>query len=237
MERGDARQVLLGGAQPGLIAPHEDVRAPVHEDDRIDLVPLDQRPVGGTQRLYADAGEGVDGAGVAMQGEPLGQRALGEVRLVDGRPWLADTGYGASGILEPVPLKEGVHVRQGAWTYGIGLENEGIHVLRTLRPEGWADLYAFAPQTLYPGDFTVMNHYSSTHPHSRFIGQIVVQQPGPEVRHTLVRDELTTSRADGTHEQRTVPAGELTDVLEGIFGIELDAEDSAALVRVHSAGR
>ncbi|MCX4819823.1 arylamine N-acetyltransferase [Streptomyces sp. NBC_01142] len=165
---------------------------------------------------------------------PVTHAAL--VVTVDGQPWLADTGFGALGILEPMPLRDGVEVRQGAWTYGIALEDEGIHVLRTLGEEGWADLYAFAPQTLFPGDFTVMNHYSSSHPQSKFVGQVVVQRPGPEVRRTLVRSELTVSRADGTNEHRTVSAGELAEVLEGVFGIELDAADSAALVRMHSAG-
>ncbi|MFF8277033.1 arylamine N-acetyltransferase [Streptomyces lateritius] len=183
--------------------------------------------------------------GFQVAGRGARNRTRGDVLLpvthallivtVDGRPWLADTGFGQQGPLEPVPLREGVRVEQGGWTFGIGVEDEGIHVLRSLRPEGWKDLYAFSPQTLCPGDFTVMNHYSSSHPRSSFVGKVVAQQPGAGVRRALIRDLLTTVRADGTVEERTVGPGELIQTLSEVFGIELDAEESAALVRVHSA--
>ena len=154
----------------------------------------------------------------------------------EGEQWLVDAGFGAQGVLEPVPLRAGVRVEQDGWTFGIGRDDEGISVLRSLRPEGWKDLYAFAPQTLYPADFTVMNHYSSTHPLSRFVGQVVAQRHLPGERVTLVRDELTIVRTDGSRDQRTVSVGDLPDVLHSLFGIELSREDSAELVRVYSTG-
>ncbi|MGW8604261.1 arylamine N-acetyltransferase family protein [Streptomyces sp. NPDC055893] len=110
------------------------------------------------------------------------------VVAVEGEQWLADVGFGWQGPLEPVPLRDGARVDQSGWTFGIVVEDEGIHVLRSLRPQGWADLYAFSPQTLYPGDFTVMNHYSSSHPQSRFLGQVVARggrAPGAGTRQAV----------------------------------------------------
>ncbi|MER5205795.1 arylamine N-acetyltransferase [Streptomyces sp. NPDC002825] len=158
------------------------------------------------------------------------------VVTVDGEQWLADVGFGWQGPLEPVPLRDGARVEQGGWTFGIGVEDEGIHVLRSLRPEGWTDLYAFSPQALYPGDFTVMNHYSSSHPQSRFLGQVVAQRPGADVRKALVRERLSMTRTDGSAEERTVGVAELAATLEAEFGIELDDEERAGLERVHAAG-
>ncbi|MFB6624907.1 arylamine N-acetyltransferase [Streptomyces sp. NPDC056374] len=159
------------------------------------------------------------------------------VVAVEGEQWLADVGFGWQGPLEPVPLRDGARVEQSGWTFGIVVEDEGIHVLRSLRPQGWADLYAFSPQTLYPGDFTVMNHYSSSHPQSRFLGQVVAQWPGEDERRALVRDRLSTVRTDGVVvEERVVPVGELIATLEGRFGIELDDEERAGLERMHPAG-
>ncbi|MFE7584509.1 arylamine N-acetyltransferase [Streptomyces gardneri] len=155
---------------------------------------------------------------------------------VEGEQWLADAGFGWQGPLEPVPLRDGARVEQGGWTFGIGTEDEGIHVLRSLRPHGWTDLYAFSPQTLYPGDFTVMNHFSSSHPESRFLGQVVAQQPGAEVRRALVRQTLTTMGTDGATEERVVTVDELAATLETDFGIEIDDEERAGLERVHAAG-
>ncbi|MFF7778846.1 arylamine N-acetyltransferase [Streptomyces tanashiensis] len=155
---------------------------------------------------------------------------------IDGEQWLADVGFGWQGVLEPVPLRAGARVEQSGWTFGIGVEDEGIHVLHALRPEGWTDLYAFSPQTLYPGDFTVMNHYSSSHPQSRFLGQVVAQRPGADVRRALVRETLSSVRADGSAEERIVRTAELAATLETEFGIELDSEERAGLERLHAAG-
>ncbi|WP_435973672.1 arylamine N-acetyltransferase family protein [Streptomyces sp. Qhu_M48] len=158
------------------------------------------------------------------------------VVTLGGEQWLADVGFGWQGPLEPVPLRDGACVEQGGWTFGIGVEAEGIHVLRSLRPQGWTDLYAFAPQTLYPGDFAVMNHYSSSHPDSRFLGQVVAQRPGADVRRALVRETLSMVRTDGTTEERTLLVDELIAMLESEFGIELDEGERAALERMHPAG-
>ncbi|MFD3334002.1 arylamine N-acetyltransferase [Streptomyces sp. NPDC058700] len=158
------------------------------------------------------------------------------VVTIEGEEWLADVGFGWQGPLEPVPLHDGARGQQGGWTFAIGAEDEGIHVLRSLRPQGWTDLYAFAPQTLYPGDFVVMNHYSSSHPQSRFLGQVVAQRPGTEVRRALVRETLSVMRTDGFTEERIVGAAELVATLETEFGIELDDEERAGVERIHPAG-
>ncbi|MFD3995293.1 arylamine N-acetyltransferase [Streptomyces sp. NPDC058583] len=158
------------------------------------------------------------------------------VVAIEGEQWLADVGFGWQGPLEPVPLRDGARVEQSGWTFGMAVEDEGIHVLRSLRPQGWTDLYAFAPQTLYPGDFTVMNHYSSSHPQSRFLGQVVAQWPGADERRALVRDTLSTMRTDGFVEERAVPVNELIATLESLFGIELDDEERTGLQRMHPAG-
>ena len=158
------------------------------------------------------------------------------VVTIEGEQWLADVGFGWQGPLEPVPLRDGVRVEQSGWTFGMVVEDEGIRVLRSLRPQGWTDLYAFSPQTLYPGDFTVMNHYSSSHPQSRFLGQVVAQWPGADERRALVRDTLTTVRTDGVVEERVVPVDELIATLESRFGIELDDGERTGLERMHPAG-
>ncbi|MFF2567186.1 arylamine N-acetyltransferase [Streptomyces sp. NPDC058084] len=156
------------------------------------------------------------------------------VVTVDGEQWLADAGFGWQGPLEPVPLTDGARVEQDGWVFGVGREAEGVHVLRTLRPEGWTDLYSFAPHALYPVDFELMNHYSSSHPRSRFLGQVVAHLPGAEIRRALVRDRLTSTRVDGGPEERRVEPAELAGTLAEIFGIELDDEEVGGLVRVHS---
>lgn len=155
---------------------------------------------------------------------------------VEGEQWLADVGFGWQGPLEPVPLRDGARVEQDGWTFGVAVEDDGTRVLRSLRSTGWMDVYAFSPQAYQPGDFTVLNHYSSSHPESRFLGQVVAQRPGADVRRSLLRGTLSLVRPDGSVEERILTADELAAALETEFGIELDAEERAGLEPLHPAG-
>ncbi|MFI2237901.1 arylamine N-acetyltransferase [Streptomyces chrestomyceticus] len=159
--------------------------------------------------------------------------ALLKVRL-DGADWITDVGFGGEALLEPVPLRDGVEVRQGGWTFGLVREGEdGTWVLRSRHADGWFDLYAFGPEARHPADYGVFNYYISTHPRSPFTGRTVVQQPGPDLRRSLIGTELTLTRPDWSREVRQVPAEEIPAVLETDFGLVLDGRDAADLVALH----
>ena len=38
----------------------------------------------------------------------------------DGRPWLADVGFGGGGLLDPVPFEVGVESDQAGWRLPVG---------------------------------------------------------------------------------------------------------------------
>ncbi|MFE6908661.1 arylamine N-acetyltransferase family protein [Streptomyces erythrochromogenes] len=158
------------------------------------------------------------------------------VVTVDGEEWLCDAGFGHQGPREPVPLaRPGTPVEQGKWTYRVREEADGVLVLCLLRGESWRDLYAFSPQHYHPVDYVVLNHYSSGHPRSSFIGRVIVQRPGDDVRRALVGRELTTLHPDGTAEQRRVGPEELLTVLDQEFGVRLPDRDAAELVGMYLA--
>ncbi len=152
----------------------------------------------------------------------------------DGAQWLADVGFGAA-LLEPIPFgaaataRQGV--RQGGWTYGVERREGGIWLLRSWNPDGWSELYAFTLEPQRPIDYVVHNHYTATHPASPFVGQVVAIRTTLEVRHTLRGRELTTTRPDGSTERRELANSELIGVLRNTFGIALEPEDAARLVR------
>ncbi|MFJ1567187.1 arylamine N-acetyltransferase [Streptomyces erythrochromogenes] len=158
------------------------------------------------------------------------------VVTVDGEQWLCDAGFGHQGPREPVPLaRPGAEVEQGKWTYRIREEADGILALCLLRGEIWRDLYAFSPQRYHPVDYVVLNHYSSGHPRSSFVGRVIVQRPGDDLRRALVGRELTTLHPDGTTEQRLVGPEELLTVLDQEFGVRLPDRDAAELVGMYLA--
>ncbi|GHF23996.1 arylamine N-acetyltransferase [Streptomyces mashuensis] len=151
----------------------------------------------------------------------------------DGEAWLCDVGFGGEGLVEPLRLVDGEQAVQGAWTYALAHEGDGVHVLRTLGPEGWTDVYAFGPEQRFPVDYGQMNYYTSTHPDSPFVSRVIVQQTGPDVRRALVGPVLVVTRPDGPAEQRVVTEAELAEALRSEFGIGLGPEDEETLARVY----
>ncbi|MCD9145575.1 arylamine N-acetyltransferase family protein [Streptomyces albireticuli] len=177
------------------------------------------------------------GARIRMGGDKL--RPVTHMALkvaADGGEWLCDVGFGGEGLLEPLAFHDGVPVRQGGWTFASGPRPDGTRVLRSLHPDGWFDLYAIGPEERFPVDYAVMNHYISTHPHSPFVSRVVVQQTTAEARWNLVGSVFSTARADGSQEQREIPADELVELLAREFRIELSEADSERLLGAYSSG-
>lgn len=135
----------------------------------------------------------------------------------DGGTWLADVGFGGSGLLVPMRLEAGLEQRQFRWSYRVVREG-GNWVLQAGRGGEWQDYYAFTLEPQEPVDYEVANYYVSTHPDSAFTRTLAVQIPTPERRHILRNRELTTDHGDRV-ETRTVADDELPDLLAGVFGL------------------
>jgi N-hydroxyarylamine O-acetyltransferase len=145
-----------------------------------------------------------------------------------GKPWLADVGFGGEGLLEPVPLAEGVTSEQGGRTYRLVRETEREWVLRTSRPDGWLDLYSFTLEPRRHADYFVANYYTSTHPRSPFTGRMVAQRVKPDRRLSLIDRSLVESEASGEVTTREASDAELGALLRS-FGIVLAPEELVLL--------
>ena len=149
----------------------------------------------------------------------------------DGVAWLADVGFGGDGLLEPIPMRPGQPVRQGAgaWEYALAEHGGGVWSLRSLRPQGWLELYAFTLEARWPVDYTVFNWYTSTHPRSPFTQRPVVQQVGDNLRRSVVGGELALIRPGWARDTHVVAPSNLPEVVAAEFGIELTAHDAETL--------
>jgi N-hydroxyarylamine O-acetyltransferase len=141
---------------------------------------------------------------------------------VAGEWWLADVGFGADGLLHPVPLRAGEAAPQFVWTYRIAAEGE-LFVLQSQRPEGWVDLYAFTLEEQHPIDYEVSNYFTSTNPTSVFVKMLLVQLPGRERRLMVMNRKLVERSAEGTSERMLAGDRELLDVLADCFGLSFEA--------------
>jgi N-hydroxyarylamine O-acetyltransferase len=137
---------------------------------------------------------------------------------IEGARWLCDVGFGGEGLLYPVPMDGAAHP-QFQNVYRVA--EEGPHcVLQSFHQGAWEDLYAFLPEARFPIDFEVANHYTSTHPQSRFVTTLTAQLPGPEVRFILRNRALAAIRGDSV-EGRELAAEEIIPTLREVFGLEV----------------
>lgn len=132
--------------------------------------------------------------------------------------WLCDVGFGGEGLLWPVPLDGEVH-GQFRNAYRV-IPERHLQVLQSRHGEGWIDLYAFQPEPQFSVDFEVANHFTSTHPESRFVKTLTAQLPGPEVRRILRNRAYAELRGEAV-EGRELSLDELIPTLREAFGIEV----------------
>jgi N-hydroxyarylamine O-acetyltransferase len=76
------------------------------------------------------------------------------------------------------------------------------------------------PEPRFPVDFELANHYTSTHPESRFLKTLTAQLPGPEVRRILRNRAYAEIRGDQV-EGRELALEEVIPMLQEVFGIEV----------------
>ena len=159
--------------------------------------------------------------GRATPDVPARSHMIVRVDLPEG-PYLADVGFGAGQLIEPIALVPGVVVEQHGWGYTLVREGEGL-MLRGLHPEGWIDLYQFTLEPQHPIDFVVANHYTSTHPASRFVTTLTAQRVTPAVRYTLRDRSFEELRPASRVRRELADEAELMAVLLEVFGLRLPA--------------
>jgi N-hydroxyarylamine O-acetyltransferase len=137
---------------------------------------------------------------------------------LDEGPYLADVGFGGDELLYPIPLQAGGEQAQESWCYALAREGH-TWVLRSRQPEGWIDLYTFSEEPQFAIDYEVANHFTSTHPASRFVQTLTVQRVTPEVRYLLRNRDYEEVRANGRVRRELASAEELLEVLDRTFGL------------------
>ncbi|MFD4998118.1 arylamine N-acetyltransferase family protein [Streptomyces buecherae] len=152
------------------------------------------------------------------------------VRVPDAEtPYLADVGFGTTGLLEAVPLVADTTVERGAWRVRLVHEphagRQDLWVLQLApRGGGWNDLYEFTEEPFEGPDFEVANWFVATYPRSPFRHRFFAQRPGVDSHLALFDRQLVRTHGDGTvHERPLRDNAEVLRTLATDFGIELPA--------------
>jgi N-hydroxyarylamine O-acetyltransferase len=154
---------------------------------------------------------------------------------LDGAAWLADVGFGAGTLLEPIRFGPGGPYEQSGWRFRVVRESDQL-VLQTDDDGVWRDVYAFEPRPAPLIDIELSNWFTATHPKSRFVTGLIVTRQTPDGARVSLSDWTnglaltvrTPERADVTPVERS----EIPALLAERFGLTGFAHDGAGrLVR------
>jgi N-hydroxyarylamine O-acetyltransferase len=156
---------------------------------------------------------------------PPDRRALNHMLLrvdVDGRPWIADVGFGGETPLEPLPLEDGARVRQGG--LGYSLRRDADHWTLTLHcGEESEELYEFSGAPHTAADVEMANWFTSTHPASIFRNTLTIQRTTAEER-LILRPRGITRYRDGVRTETAIEPAQVRAFARELFGIEIGDE-------------
>ena len=140
---------------------------------------------------------------------------------IDGTMWLADVGYGGFGLLEPIRLADGEVSPQGGATYALR-HDSGMWIISVRDRSSSTDMYEFTEDPQTDADIEVANHYTATHPDSRFRRILTIQAATREERR-LVRGATVIRFRDGQTTEESIDPSAIRTVVRELFGIELPA--------------
>lgn len=135
--------------------------------------------------------------------------------------YIADVGFGGMTLTAPIRLVTEAAQETPHGPYRL-TESGGEYVLNAQLDDEWKPLYAFNLEEHTPPDYELMNWYTSTHPRSLFVTDLIAARAMREGRHTLRNNRYGFRGLSGVKgEQRIRTVAELKALLSSVFGIEV----------------
>lgn len=144
------------------------------------------------------------------------------VAELDQGPYLIDVGFGSYGPRQPIALDQlNTAITQGPEQFRLSLSDDQEYVLAAHVDDEWQNQYAFnlTPQEWV--DFVPANYFNSNHPDSLFVQKPVILIHQEHGRSILLGNQLKTVH-NGKVTLQEIDEVDLDEILEDIFGIELD---------------
>jgi N-hydroxyarylamine O-acetyltransferase len=155
-----------------------------------------------------------------------------------GASWLADAGFGAGTLLEPLPFGAGASAEQSGWSFRVVEDGDEL-VLQRADKGDWIDLYGFVPQPVPFVDVETSNWFTCSHPHSPFVTGLVVSAQREDGTRIALSDWSALALVEQTPTRSTVTAvarQAIPELLEAHFGLAGFAlGDSGRVVRAADA--
>lgn len=161
-------------------------------------------------------------AGRVHMGTPAGvvparTHMLLRVELPEG-PFIADAA--GLGPRHPIPLHRGAESVFGHEHHR--LQRVGDDWLLQQKIEGnWVDIYSFTLEARHPVDVEVHNHYTSTHPRSRFVQHLLVRRATVEGNLFVRDDQVVVVNEQGSTRSTLTSRQELYELLRDQFSLDV----------------
>ena len=149
---------------------------------------------------------------------------------LEGKTYIYDGGFGGirmTGVLELVPnlVQPTRHEDHRL------VEKDGHYTIQADLGERWADVVQFTMEPAMPVDYELSSWYTSTHPDSLFVNNLVVERPSDGVRRMIFNEnfiERFSGQEQAIHLIGSV--AEMVSLLETHFGLRVDGEAERAVL-------
>jgi N-hydroxyarylamine O-acetyltransferase len=147
------------------------------------------------------------------------------VELPEGA-YLADVGFGNLAPTAPLLLEPYVEQETPHELMRFIVVNDEL-TLQSRLGDRWEHIYRVIPHPRYDAEHEITNWYTSTHPTSPYLSNIIAARPAPKgVRVTLFNDRLTRRFADGSVERRQLQSeADFQRVIRVDFGLRMSDEE------------
>ena len=159
---------------------------------------------------------------------------------LDGRSWLVDVAFGSTTQTAPLEFLLNVPQETPHGVFRIAPVGPDEFSLEFQTAKGWSTVYQYGLRPAPAVDFEIGNWYTSSHPQSVFLSDLIISRTAPGLRELLVNDVLTLRGQHGraAETRRYDDAQAWADCLRERFGLDLPPGEAAALFeRAAASGR
>lgn len=142
--------------------------------------------------------------------------------ILDGRPWLADVGFG--GCTPTAPLRMDIEDSQRTNLESFRLHCNGRDLaLEAQIGETWEPLYDVSQEPMLDVDYELGNWFVSANPASHFTQMLTVSRATSECRYNLINDRLTIRDRDGGVARQMLDADGILRTLADTFLLPVES--------------
>ena len=151
-------------------------------------------------------------------------------------PYIVDVGFGNLTPTAPLALRPEETQATLHEPFRLMPHDNNEFMLQAQLGDAWDNLFRFTLEPTPAIDFEMGNWFTSTHPYSPFVANLIVARPTPEGRATVFNRRFTLRNRDNRTTRRAlVTIDDYRDVLGGAFGLRLDDDEYAAITAAMAA--